>query len=238
MTDETWAEVLHRLSVDDIYRGQALAVSVLYLDAMLADQKLADGQTVFTTDSWIELDEPQTDHAMPEPGQMISRIAQAGGSLFFVSVSCGEMYGRTVYVQSQQDMTEWMKNYDRQLARLRWGMLGLSLAAGGLLMLVVKWSLRSLTKVSGEIHEISEGNYGKKLEIKGSSEVAELASDVDVMSGKIAENMRQLSETSERQKQFIHNMAHEMKTPLTSIIGFSDILSIKERVTDKETDGF
>ena len=54
------------------------------------------------------------------------------------------------------------------------------------------------------------------------------------MSKKIAENIRQLSETSDRQKQFIHNMAHEMKTPLTSIIGFSDILYIKENLGVKE----
>ena len=39
---------------------------------------------------------------------------------------------------------------------------------------------------------------------------------------------------ADERKTFIDNLAHEMKTPLTSILGFADILRIKRVVTDKE----
>ena len=46
--------------------------------------------------------------------------------------------------------------------------------------------------------------------------------------------MEGLERVAEDRKTFIGNLAHEMKTPLTSILGFADILRIKRVVTDKE----
>ena len=54
------------------------------------------------------------------------------------------------------------------------------------------------------------------------------------MADSIEENVTLLQETAENRKQFINNLSHEMKTPLTSILGFADIMRIKRNITPEE----
>lgn len=42
------------------------------------------------------------------------------------------------------------------------------------------------------------------------------------------------NEMTEHQKVFIGNVAHEMKTPLTAILTFAEILSVKQDITEEE----
>ena len=54
------------------------------------------------------------------------------------------------------------------------------------------------------------------------------------MSDSINENVNALKAIADGRKQFVDNFAHEMKTPLTSILGFSDIMRVKKTMTEKE----
>lgn len=54
------------------------------------------------------------------------------------------------------------------------------------------------------------------------------------MAEAVSDKLRHLQKLAENRKQFIDNLAHEMKTPLTSILGFADILRIKKTVDDKQ----
>ena len=44
------------------------------------------------------------------------------------------------------------------------------------------------------------------------------------MAGALEETIRQLKEAAERQERFMGSFAHEAKTPMTSIIGYADLL--------------
>lgn len=57
---------------------------------------------------------------------------------------------------------------------------------------------------------------------------------MNIMADSIEENVTLLQETAENRKQFINNLSHEMKTPLTSILGFADIMRIKRNITPEE----
>ena len=48
------------------------------------------------------------------------------------------------------------------------------------------------------------------------------------MADSVEQNITALKETARRQEEFAANFAHELKTPLTSIIGYSDMLRSRE----------
>ena len=50
----------------------------------------------------------------------------------------------------------------------------------------------------------------------------------------VQQRVEQLEHTAESQKTFTANMAHEMKTPLTSILGFADLLQLQKQVPDEQ----
>ena len=54
------------------------------------------------------------------------------------------------------------------------------------------------------------------------------------MADSIQEKIDDLEQVAENRQQFIANLAHEMKTPLTSILGFADIIRIKKDLSEQE----
>lgn len=67
----------------------------------------------------------------------------------------------------------------------------------------------------------------------GQPELDRIASAVNASSDALADDMEKLKTIADGRKQFVDNLAHEMKTPLTSILGFADILRIRRSVDDR-----
>lgn len=55
-------------------------------------------------------------------------------------------------------------------------------------------------------------------------EIDALAESFDQMAERVEEHLRSLKETNEKQRRLLGSLAHELKTPLTAIIGYSETL--------------
>ena len=60
--------------------------------------------------------------------------------------------------------------------------------------------------------------------VRGDDEIAQLSADFNVMAHRIRRQVQELRDAARRQEDFIGSFAHEIKTPLTSIIGYADLL--------------
>lgn len=69
---------------------------------------------------------------------------------------------------------------------------------------------------------IANGNYGERIAVPSQDEIGQLAADFNRMSAAVEEKVEELSESARRKEDFVANFAHELKTPLTSIIGYAD----------------
>ena len=95
---------------------------------------------------------------------------------------------------------------------------GAALVAAMLLVLLVSRSLTGpLTQLAGAAEDIAAGNYSRRVGIRGSDEIGMLGAAFDRM----AEAVERARKT---QRDFLANVSHELKTPLTSLIGFSQAL--------------
>lgn len=65
------------------------------------------------------------------------------------------------------------------------------------------------------------------------AELDRIAKSLNQAADARVEDMNKLQVIADGRKQFTDNLAHEMKTPLTSILGFADILRIRRSVDDK-----
>ncbi len=103
-----------------------------------------------------------------------------------------------------------------------------------MLLLTVILLLRPLSRLNTYTKAIADGNYKIRIRKRGSKEFRELADNMNIMADSIQSNAARLEKIAEDRQTFIANLAHEMKTPLTSILGFADLLKIKKSVSDKE----
>lgn len=63
-----------------------------------------------------------------------------------------------------------------------------------------------------------------RVEIKSSDELGQLAKSFNHMAESVEKNMISLKKSAEDKQQFIDDLAHEMKMPITSVIGYSEYL--------------
>jgi signal transduction histidine kinase len=95
---------------------------------------------------------------------------------------------------------------------------GVALIVAMLLILLISRSLtRPLTQLAAAAEDIAGGNYSRRVGIKGSDEIGMLGSSFNRMAEAV-ERARKI------QRDFLANVSHELKTPLTSLIGFSQAL--------------
>ena len=68
------------------------------------------------------------------------------------------------------------------------------------------------------------GQMEERAKIRVTDEIAKLAIDFNQMADELQEKMEQLEEHVKSQEAFTAAFAHELKTPLTSIIGYAELL--------------
>ena len=76
---------------------------------------------------------------------------------------------------------------------------------------------RPLTQLAAAAEDIAAGNYSRRVGIRGEDEIGMLGAAFDRMAEAV-ERARKV------QRDFLANVSHELKTPLTSLIGFSQAL--------------
>lgn len=95
-----------------------------------------------------------------------------------------------------------------------------ALMALGLMRLLTK-PLKALSTTS---RKIADGDLTCRAEVQGSDEFALLAADVNHMADELNARIDALTDSMRRQEEFTGAFAHEMKTPMTSLIGYADLL--------------
>ena len=83
---------------------------------------------------------------------------------------------------------------------------------------------RHLRRLTVTVQRISGGDLSGRSHIKSQDEFGQLSREFDVMADKLQENISKLETDMQRQERFMGAFAHELKTPMTSIIGFADLL--------------
>ena len=97
----------------------------------------------------------------------------------------------------------------------------LGAVASGALSHVLTKRLNRLTKA---VRTISGGDLTTRSDIRTRDEFGQLSRDFDAMTDRLQENIRQMESEMQRQEAFMGAFAHELKTPMTAIIGYADLL--------------
>ena len=96
---------------------------------------------------------------------------------------------------------------------------------GGIAAWVTSYYItKPLYKVSNTARALASGHLESRVNSKAQDEIGQLGSDFDHMADRLEENINELKMSMEQQDRFMGSFAHELKTPMTSIIGYADLL--------------
>ncbi len=121
-----------------------------------------------------------------------------------------------------------------------------SLVTSILLCLILYVLMRRMLKPLGRLNEsvaqIARGEYGQTAPYNNQSvwdkdEISELSLNINKMSRTIQRQIADLEKESEKKQQLMDNMAHELKTPLTSIYGYAEYVKYAKASEEEKLEG-
>lgn len=88
-------------------------------------------------------------------------------------------------------------------------------------------SVRYVGKISDAMNSIAEGDLNTTVEVVGDDEFSSMAENLNKMVAETRKLMDKERESERTKNELITNVAHDLRTPLTSIIGYLELLSGK-----------
>ena len=160
---------------------------------------------------------PMTEHI----GYLPIRDEAGTGLLIGSRVPVGD---RSFYLLGRFDLSQVYEA--RQVQQNLYILIYLVVLGVGLLITVVlayalTGKLRRLTVAA---KKLAAGNLSTRSAIGSADEFGQLSRNFDAMADRLQENIAALENSIQQQEQFMGAFSHEMKTPMTSIIGFADLL--------------
>lgn len=105
----------------------------------------------------------------------------------------------------------------------------------GFILLIRK--IHSLYKIKDALHQIYEGNNDVKLnETDFSGDLNQMASDVNDIAGGFSNAIAESLKSERLKTELITNVSHDIKTPLTSIISYVDLLKQEDINNEKASE--
>ncbi|MCI8807299.1 MAG: HAMP domain-containing histidine kinase [Oscillospiraceae bacterium] len=141
-----------------------------------------------------------------------------------------------LWLENCRDVSALFVQRDGQYRSFSLVMLALTAGVGLLSLLVSHVILRPLERLSAATRKMAEGELAQRVAVTSGDELGQLSEDFNAMAGRLEEQVAQLTAAARRERDFTAAFAHEIKTPLTSIIGYADLLLSRENTPDQVRD--
>ncbi len=181
-----------------------------------AERQPAALRTVYTSFPWDEGPTGQTD---------TYRMHRDGGRTYMLFEAEVETVGNPpVTLLTGHDVTSVFAARDRALLRF-WEMeLVVLVCAGAMIALLSRWLTKPLARLTQASESIAGGAYGERTGLSGGDEIGVLSRSFDAMAAAVQEKVDALELSVRQREDFMSAFTHELKTPMTAVIGYADTL--------------
>ena len=135
-----------------------------------------------------------------------------------------------VLLASMVDYTEYLYYDIFNIASIIIGFLG---------FLLVMWFYffdltRRITRLGKEVTAVADGDMARSITAEGEDEITRLCTDVEYMRSSMLENIEKERAALEANRELITAMSHDIRTPLTVLLGYLDIMKLNAPDTDMQ----
>ncbi len=139
---------------------------------------------------------------------------------------------RILYLETMRDVSEVFKERALGFSVYR-RVTVLMLIFGTVIMhFIASWLTKPIRLLTRATKRMAAGDYDYRARQVSNDELGQLTNDFNKMANALEENINKLEEELQDREEFVAAFAHELKTPLTSIIGYADML--RSRKLDEE----
>lgn len=104
--------------------------------------------------------------------------------------------------------------------------------------LLTRRYLTYFNKISNGIHHLANGNFSHRVEIHSNDEFRDIAQDINLASELLKQAIEKGEFSESSKNQLVVNLAHDLRTPLTSVLGYLDLILNDENLTEEQVKHF
>ena len=175
-----------------------------------------------------------------DDGRDRGRLVRADGTAWLLLTLPLNLPNADAALVSAYDVTGVFASRDAQLAA--WFAATLAVLAAG------AWAARTtsrrltapLTRLQAASGRIAAGDYTGRTAVDTDDEIGALSHSFDEMAAAVESRIAALDENVRQQKDFVAAFTHEIKTPMTSMLGYADLMRARPQSaeTQREAAGF
>lgn len=139
---------------------------------------------------------------------------------------------RNLYLETLEDVTEVFEERTLGFSVYRRVTLAMLVCSSLVMFLICTWLTKPIRLLTGATRQMAGGDYSYRAKKISNDELGQLTVDFNSMANVLEGTIGELQEAVRSREDFIAAFAHELKTPLTAIIGYADLL--RSRKLDEE----
>lgn len=237
LKDGEWDNRMYQLAFETNLNSmdpETLSDSMVQVVAVTVTQNLSDSGNVYRIynskrDLLYERNSCEIDGTEPlsvlSQEQPCSYLVKRAGNATWLLYACRSVVGGNTYLL--ESLTDISDLYQERESYYDWYtvvMMGMTVLVTLLVFFISHMLTRSVTNLSRITRKFTRGDLTARAPVQGSDEIARLSADFNRMAATLSNKMEELTLQAKKQEDFTASFAHELKTPLTSIIGYADML--------------
>lgn len=152
------------------------------------------------------------------------RIMQAGDKYYIHSGTTVTALNRILYLENMKDVSEVFTERAMGFALYRRVTLVMLLVGMVIMIFISSMLTKPVRLLTVATKRMAAGDYAYRAKQISQDELGDLTQDFNSMAEALEENIEKLKIEIEAKEEFMGAFAHELKTPLTAIIGYADML--------------
>lgn len=217
-------DVLHDSTVGEIgvklensQKSSLLRISNEQLQILYASEGFVEEQELLTT---------------MEENTRVYQVIHADGRYYIQTGTITTAMDRILYLETMRDVTDIFTERKQGFSVYRRLTLIMLVCGSVAMYFMSHWLTKPIRLLAKAAKQMTEGDYSYRAEQVSRDEMGQLTGDFNRMAGALEENIHQLKDAVRAREDFIAAFSHELKTPLTAIIGYADVL--RSRKLDEE----
>ncbi len=154
---------------------------------------------------------------------------------YYISVSsCTLLMDEKLNIINQRDITAIYTMMEQQAAYYNILLVVVLIICSVFMYILSTLLTKPLEKLQKTSESFGNGDYQARVSINSRDEVGQLADTYNSMADSVEDHMEELKNMVTRQEQFVADFTHELKTPMTSIIGYADTLRSRDLTKEQQ----
>lgn len=152
------------------------------------------------------------------------RIIEMAGGYYVQTGVVLNTLDRLLYLETMRDISDVFRERELGFSVYRRVTVAMLVVGTAIMHLISSWLTKPIRLLTKATKRMAAGDYYYRARQISGDELGQLTKDFNYMANALEENIARLEEEIQDRENFVAAFAHELKTPLTAIIGYADML--------------